>query len=413
MTMRAGRILIYGINYAPEEIGVGKYTSELSEYLAGRGYEVEIVTATPHYPGWATRDGFQNRYSVEQAGAIRITRCPLFLRQKMRGVWRLLSPLSFAMSSAPVSVSRILTTRPDVVLCVEPTLLVAPIALIAAKLVGARTVIHVQDLEVEAAFGVGHLRSKLLHKMARWFERSLLRAFDHVITISDKMALKLIDGGVSPLKISRLRNWVDIGAIKPLNGPNVFRDELGIRADDFVALYAGNLGAKQGLHVVMATAKRLLNTCSKVRFVIAGEGPLKEQMVEQSLNNVSFLPVQPKEKLCELLNLADLHLLPQSSDISDLVMPSKLGGMLASGKPVLVTANPDTELYDFLLGSAVIVPAGDDEAMAREIARCAENGSGPCAENGLVAQFDKDVILPQFAACLFDWREPNSASNLL
>jgi colanic acid biosynthesis glycosyl transferase WcaI len=147
------RVFIYGINYAPELTGVGRYTGAIGRYLADRGVAVDVVTAPPHYPGWAPRDGFCNRYSVERQSSQRITRCPLILRKKMLGIWRLIAPLSFAATSAPLALWRILTTRPQAVLCVEPTLASAPLALLAAKLVGARTFLHVQGGLVET-FGI-------------------------------------------------------------------------------------------------------------------------------------------------------------------------------------------------------------------------------------------------------------------
>src|SRR5215211_6231901 len=124
---RPARILIYAMNYAPELTGVGHTSGEIGAYLSQQGLDVEVVTTPPHYPGWALRDGYANRYAIEHRGRECITRCPLVLRKDMRGIWRLVAPLSFALSSAPVAVWRILTTRPNTVLCVEPTLFSAPL----------------------------------------------------------------------------------------------------------------------------------------------------------------------------------------------------------------------------------------------------------------------------------------------
>lgn len=156
------RVLIYGMNYAPELIGCGRYTGEIGAYLAAEGAAVEVVTTPPHYPEWqAARPHRALAWTVERRGRERISRCPILLRREMRGIWRMLAPLSFALSSAPVALWRILTTRPEVVLVVEPTLFAAPAALLGAWLVGARTVLHVQDLEIDAAFAVGHLKGGL------------------------------------------------------------------------------------------------------------------------------------------------------------------------------------------------------------------------------------------------------------
>lgn len=364
------KVVIYSIHFAPEPIGVGRYTGEICAHLIKKGIQVDVITAVPHYPGWKPRDGYRNRFCSESGDLFRITHCPLLLRTDMRGIWRILAPLTFAITSAPIVVSRILRVRPATVLCVEPTLLGAPLALLAAKLVGARAVLHVQDLEMDAAFAVGHLHSSALRRIACLFEKLVLRSFDAIITISNRMRLHLELKGVPSDRLSVVRNWVDLAKIKPSSCPSTYRKELGFSENDFVALYAGNIGLKQGLSVVLDAAERLPDLPG-LRVVIVGDGPEKKRLTEayRHLTNVHFLPVQPERRLCELLNFANVHLLPQSRDIADLVLPSKLGGMLASGKPCVVMADPSTELYEFLGDGAYILPAGDSAALAATISR--------------------------------------------
>lgn len=400
---RQRKIFIYGMNYAPEMIGVGRFTGEIGAYLAANGFAVSAVTAPPHYPGWQAAPPYRaSRYSREIRDGVKIWRCPLLLRAKMHGIWRLIAPLSFALSSAPLALWTMMAHRPGTVLCIEPTFFVAPLALLG-RLTGARVILHVQDLEIDAAFAVGHLKGGLLKTAVLRIESWLLRRFAAVITISGQMQEKLIAKGVPRERIGLVRNWVDLAKIKPIQGANRFRDELRLSGGDFAVLYAGNIGAKQALGVV-ADAARLLNGMKRVHFVIAGEGPEKARLIEScaGLPNVHFLPLQPEERLCELLNLADLHLLPQLSGAADLVLPSKLGGMLASGKPVLATADQGTELHEVLKGTAILVPAGDAAAMAREIAYLANKGTHPGLGDGrkLAQIFDRDHCLAQFRALL-------------
>ena len=397
------KILIYGENYAPEMIGVGRFTGEIGVYLARHGYDVTAVAAPPHYPGWRVSPPFRAlRYARELRGGTEVLRCPIILRAEMRGVWRLIAPLSFALSSAPVALWQIVRSRPDVVLCVEPTLFVAPVGLLA-RLVGARVLLHVQDLEIDAAFAVGHLKGGVLKKFIFAAESWLLRRFDGLITISTQMRKRLIAKGVEPGRIEIVRNWVDLAKIKPLETANGFRTELGLGGSDFVVLYAGNVGAKQALEVVLDAARRLAGK-PNVHFVIAGDGPEKQRLMRDygDLGNVHFFPLQPEERLCELLNLADLHVLPQSQGAADLVLPSKLGGMLASGKPVLATADPGTELYEVLDGTSILAPAGDSAAMAAEIDRLVTEGAHPALGDGrrLAALFGRESCLEQFRAGL-------------
>jgi colanic acid biosynthesis glycosyl transferase WcaI len=359
------RVLIYGINYAPEPLGVGRYSGELGAYLARHDFNVDALTAVPHYPGWAVRDNYRNAYSVEQIENVRVIRCPIYLNKRMRGVWRLLAPLSFAISSAPIAAWHILTKKPDVVLCVEPTLFSAPTALIAGWMTGARRVLHVQDLEVDAAFAVGHIGGNFLKRCALFLERIVLTSFDQVITISNQMRSGLQRKGVESSRLILIRNWVDFGKIKPLADVTQYRAELGIQPDLFVVLYSGNIGLKQALPVLLEAAKHLVTNAS-LAFVISGDGPEKSNLMQiyGHLPNVRFLPTQPEDRLCELLNVADVHVLPQLPGTTGLVLPSKLGGMLASGKPCIVMTDPDTEMYDFVSGQAIILPQGDSLSLA-------------------------------------------------
>ncbi len=378
----ARRILIYAMNYAPEFVGVGRYTGEIGEHLASTGAAVTVITTPPHYPDWAVQPGYRNRYSRTVEKGIRVLRAPLFLRRPMRGIWRLVAPLSFAMSSAPLAFWHILRHRPQTVLCIEPTLLAAPVAQLAAWIVGAKTVLHVQDLEVDAAFAVGHLRFGWLKRLGLAFERLAMPRFDRVVTISQRMAERLAGKGIPPEKLSVVRNWVDLAAIHPLQDPSPYREELGFSEHDFIVLYSGSIGAKQGLPLLLDAAERLSGN-PRIRFVVAGEGPAKADLTARygHLSSVQFLPFQPQERLNAFLNMADLHVLPQEKGAADLVLPSKLGAMLASGKPLVVTAEPQTELAEFLGAAAILTPPGDVAALAEAIS-CAAGG-GSATQSGM------------------------------
>jgi colanic acid biosynthesis glycosyl transferase WcaI len=393
-------VLIYGMNYTPEMVGVGRYTGDIGQYLSSNGHTVRVVTAPPHYPEWSVKAGYNAfSYTSEIDNGISIVRCPIFLKTRMRDIWRLIAPLSFALSSAPIVLWLILRHRPDVVMCVEPTLLTAPAALIAAKCAGARTMLHVQDLEIDAAFAVGHVKGRRLQRVAYFCERRVLRGFEQVIAISIKLSERLVANGVDPERITVIRNWVDLDRIRPLSGPNPFRSELGFSEETFIVLCSGSIGAKQALHVVLDVAERFADENSSVVFVVAGEGPQKRHLIERYgyLPNVRFLPLQAEDRLCEFLNLADLHVLSQDRGVADFVFPSKLGGMLASGKRLLVAADPETELFKILEGTAIIIPPGDRDAMAEAISRIASQKSHSAVGNGnLTELFSKRNCLKQF-----------------
>lgn len=397
--MSASSILIQGMNFAPEPIGIGRYSGELASYLISRGHRVDVITTPPHYPGWKLREPkLRNGYGRQNMGELTVIRCPLLLHRSGYGIWRLLAPLSFAISAAPVTLWRIFRCRPNTVVCIEPTLFAAPVTLLAAKIVGSRCVLHVQDLEVDAAFVVGHVKRAWLRRIASWFERLVMRQFDVVVTISDQMKRKLIAKGLAEDRIKITRNWVDTSKISYSAAPNRFRHELGIESEKFVVLYAGQVGPKQALGVLLDAAAEC-ESDPQIRFVIAGEGPSKDKLIRQyaHLENVTFLPLQPEGRLSELLNLADLHVIAQDRNAADLVLPSKLGGMLASGRPIVVTTEKHTELAKLLEGVAYITPPGDPRALAMTIREASvSRQSLPRPYDAILAEFSSSSVLPAF-----------------
>lgn len=394
------------MNYRPEMISTGKYAYEVSEYLASRGHEVEVITTAPHYPGWRTFPGYRSwTYSSDVMNGVMVRRAPMYLHTDASGLVRLAMPLTWVIAAFPLLIWRTLRRRPDVIVCVQPTIMMAPAALLAAKLVGARTVQHVQDLEIDTAFAVGHVRSGGgVGRLAYAIERLIMRRFDRIVTISLKMRDRLVAKGVERTRVSIVRNWVDTAAIRPLGRASAYRAELGIAPDQFVVQYSGQMGRKQALHLIVAAAEALANDRRFV-FVLAGDGPTRPDVERQTaaLPNVRLLPLQSVERLGEFLNLADCHVLPQDAGVSELVLPSKLGGMLASGKPILITAHPDSELAGFLGDAATFTPPGDAMAIAAALRIMIDTPDTAASKRlALAAQLEADALLPAFEQVLTD-----------
>jgi colanic acid biosynthesis glycosyl transferase WcaI len=266
--------------------------------------------------------------------------------------------------------------RPSLVLVIEPTAFCIPAAAITAWLSGARSWLHVQDFEMDAGFAVGMLKSNRLRDLLTALEMKLLLGFNRVSTISSKMLDRLHDKGFPATRSILFPNWVDTNRIFPTGVPSPLRDELGIPREAVVAIYSGTMGRKQGLEILAAVADRLA-TNSNIQFVFCGEGPFRETLASLSaqLPNVRWLPLQPLDRLNDLMNLADIHLLPQCAEIADLVMPSKLTGILASGRPLVTTAAAGTQLALAVQDCGLRVPADDAAAFAAAIARLAEDAA--------------------------------------
>lgn len=362
------KILIYGINFAPELTGIGKYSAEMAQWLQEHGHEVRVVTAPPYYPQWSVHTGYHaGRFSRESWHGIALWRCPLWVPQRPSGAKRMLHLLSFALSSIPALLAQ-WRWKPDVMWLTEPPLFCTPAALLFSRAIKAKSWLHIQDYEVDAAFALGLLKSGRLQSFVLACERWLLRRFDRVSTISERMLERAKSKGVDPSRLLHLPNWVDISAIRPLQGPSPYRAELGIPDDAIVALYSGNMGGKQGIEI-LADAALLLKHVPTIHFVLCGNGPARDALMQRCLHlpNVKFIELQPIERLGELLGLADIHLLPQRADAADLVMPSKLTGMLSSGRPVLATAHAETELGKVVSQCGSIVAPEDAVALAERI----------------------------------------------
>jgi colanic acid biosynthesis glycosyl transferase WcaI len=389
------RLLVYGVNYAPELTGTGKYTAEMAEALAARGHDVRVVTAPPYYPEWRVAEGWSSwRYRRETRSGVKVWRAPLWVPARPSGTTRLLHLALFALSSA-VPMALQMRWRPDVVMVVAPTLLCAPVALAVARAVGGKTWLHVQDFEVDAAFSLGLLDNARVARIARAIERALLTRFDVVSSISTKMVERLQTLGVEELKVFYAQNWVDVETIRPLDRISDYRRELSLPDDAKVVLYAGNMGKKQGLEHLAAAAALLVER-GDIRFVFCGEGPTKAELVKRcaGLSNCRIIGLQPVDRLNELLNLADIHVLPQRADAADLVMPSKLTGMMASGRAIIATALEGTELYDVVASRGVVVKPDDAHALAEAIAALADDAPRRAALGAAARRYAQNNLSP-------------------
>lgn len=412
------KILIYSANYAPEPTGIGKYSGEMAEWLAAKGHDVRVVAAPPYYPHWKVDAAYAwPPYQRETLNGVDVWRAPLWVPSKPGGLKRVLHLLSFALTSTPVMVRQAFW-NPDVVLTVAPAMACAPVGWLTARLCGAQAWLHIQDFEVDVAFQMNQLKGRRLQQFALWCEKRLMRCFDKVSTISNKMAQKLMHKGVDANAIELFPNWVDIQGISPLTDASSYRAELGIDADAKVVLFSGTWGAKQDLLSIPEVAKKLAARTDIV-FVICGDGVMRPQLEAacEGLNNVRLMPLQPKERLGHLLGMADMHLLTQSADAEDLVLPSKLTGMLASGRPVIATCRPDTEIGHVVSRCGHVVPPGSIDALTHAVLELAADAELRADQGHLARMYAeqslaKDAILSRWVLSASAEGIPSGAKEL-
>lgn len=396
------KILIYSANYAPEPTGIGKYSGEMAEWLVSKGHDVRVVAAPPYYPNWRVAEGYQwPPYRRETLHGVDVWRAPLWVPSRPGGIKRVLHLASFALSSMPVMLRQVFW-NPDVVLTVAPAFACAPVGCLTARLCGAAAWLHVQDFEVDVAFQMNLLKGRRLKSLALWLERALMRRFDKVSSISSKMVEKLRHKGLSTEAIELFPNWVDTAGVNPLPHVSRFRAELGIREDQTVALFSGTWGSKQNLLTIPAAA-RLLAHREDIVFVICGDGVMRPELEAAcaGLDNVRLMPLQPKEQLGELLGLADVHLLTQSAEAEDLVLPSKLTGMLSSGRAVIATCRTGTELANVVSRCGLVVQPDCVPSLAAAVVDLADaprkrSEFGANARTYAESSFAKEQILSRW-----------------
>lgn len=400
------KILLYGLNFDPEPVGIGKYTGEWARWLSSCGHQVRVITAPPYFPQWRVQPSHRNAYVVERDGLI-VQRCPLWVPRRPSGLTRLLHLASFAISSLLPLLAH-WAWRPDMVITVAPAFFCAPGALLLRRLVGRQCIswLHIQDFELDAAFELGLLKGRWLRAIAEGWECRTLHCFTVVSSISQAMVQRLHIKGVPASRTQLLPNWVDLNAIQPQHGAarssNSYRQELGINPDQIVLLYSGSMNKKQGLEMLAEVISRLSDH-PNLMWLLAGEGPTKADLIHATagLPQVRHLPLQPPERMNDWLNAADIHLLPQKAGAADLVLPSKLLGILASGRPVVASSPEGSELASLAGYAGRCVPPGDAAAFADALQELIESAEllaqcGRFARQLAEEHFGKDAVLKRF-----------------
>ncbi len=370
------KLLIYGLNYAPELTGVGKYTGE----MAARGHEIEVICGLPHYPQWKLHaDYADGRAQVEMREGVRVRRAPHFVPDvaSLGARARIRLETGFTLSAVRYWLPKFfMWSKPHAVIAVMPPMQVGVWPLMYAWVRRVPWVLHVQDLQVDAALRLKMLPGGMIGRLLYAVESFLLRRATRVSTITEAMRQRVIIKGAAEERAWLFPNWADIASIRPAERDNAFRAGLGFGPETLLVLYAGNMGEKQGLDSVLEAADRLREQ-KNIQFLMVGSGAararLEQRADELGLGNLRFLPVQPLEKLPEMLAAGDIHLVVQRRDAVDLVMPSRLTNILAAGRACVATTDPGTALAEVVAEhqTRLVVSPGDVAALAAAIIRLA------------------------------------------
>ncbi len=348
------RVLFIGYNFSPEPTGIGKYSGEMIAWLANAGYDCTVITTYPYYPHWSVQEPYHKKRfwylkettTFDSGGKITVYRCPMYVPSQPSGLKRMLLDVSFMGTAFLQLLKLIFHKKYDMVITVVPSFQFGLLGYVYKVFRKAKTVYHIQDMQIEAAQDLNMIKSKKIIDILYKVERFIFKNTDVISSISESMVAKIEEK--TNKKVILFPNWTNITYFSPISDKIQLKIDFGFLATDKIVLYSGAIGEKQGLEAIILAAETFRKD-THVKFLICGSGPYKEKLQNlaagKQLSNVMFLPLQPMEKFNQFLNVADVHLVIQKAKASDLVMPSKLTTILSVGGLALITANRDSGLY--------------------------------------------------------------------
>jgi len=335
-------ITLIGLNFFPENTAIGLYSTQLAQYLEEQDIQLDVITAFPYYPQWKITAEYQDKpsYLKEELGTINLYRYKQYVPGKPTFLKRIIHILSFTWGSF-WNLWKIKNC--DIVISIVPFTSSTLLGYVQKKRFNAKSWIHIQDFEFDAAFQSGLTKSGeqkggLVYRFLMQLEKSLFSRADRVSTISHMMLEKLKKKTTASTYF--LPNWIDEKQINPAFA----KAHSYLKSSKFKILYSGNIGDKQDWGFFM----RFVEVIDFERFeiVIVGDGAKRTWLEEEikSYSGITLYPPVPYEDLSDLLCSADVHILFQKPEVVDTVMPSKILGMMASAKPSIITGHKQSEV---------------------------------------------------------------------
>jgi glycosyltransferase involved in cell wall biosynthesis len=361
------RIVFFNRSYWPDTGATGQLLTELAEDLvASHGCEVTVITGLP------IRET-QTLPVEEERRGVRIVRAAGTKADPRRFLGRATNYMTY-FASACLAALRV--READVVVAMTDPPIIGLAARLAARRSRAKFVFLCEDVFPEVTALLEDFRSEIVDWMLGRISRHLLGRADAIVALGDTMKARLISGkGADPSRIAVIHNWADCKALAPGAKDNGFARAHGLR-DRFVVMHAGNIGLSQSFDVIVDAAERLRGH-DEIRFVLVGDGSkraaLEDDVRARGLDNVVFVPYQPRERMADSYAAADVFLVTLKPGLSGYIVPSKIYTILASGRPYIAAVEQDSEVVQITRehGCGISVAPGDGAAMADAILRLA------------------------------------------
>jgi len=397
--------ILFLTQYYPPEVGAPQNRlSELAVRFHQGGNQVEVLTAMPNYPSMRIFPGYRGKWHLrEELDGITIYRSWIFVTSRPSVFLRLMVYFSFVISSLYVGLFRL--KRFDLILCESPPLFLGITAWLLKKAKRAKLLFNVSDLWPESAEKLGLVTNRFFLRISRQLEEALYRGSD-LISGQTQGIVANIEARMPEKRVFWLKNGVDLSVYSPGKGNPGWRSECGFDPGDFILFYGGILGYAQGLEVILNAAARF-TAGERIRFVIAGEGPLKKELMAQAadmgLTNVNFLPAYPKNRMPDVISEIDASVIPlRKLDLFKGAIPSKIFEILAMGKPLLLGVEGEAKTLFIDEGRCGLAfPPEDDGALAEVVRQLGQNrelydGLAGNAYLYVSQRFDRDLIFSEF-----------------
>jgi len=400
------RILILSQYYPPEPI---PKPADLAHELARRGHEVSVLTGVPNYPTGRLAPGYRARLlHTEHVDGLLVTRTYEFPYHGTNAPLRLWNYATF-MLSAPLGALRL--GRFDAIYVWHPPLSVGVAAWLVGRITRAPFVYDVQDIWPDAAVLSGLFKPGLVVNLMRRLERFVYRRAAHLLVVTDGARENLMGKGVPPDRVTALPQWVDDRAFDTPDAASVAAARATCGDDGrFLVLFTGNIGLVQGLETVVDAAALLRDAGTRVVFV--GDGAdrarLEARVRELALESVvGFVDRRPASDMPAFMAAADallVHL--RASELSRLVIPSKTGTYLASGRPIVMAMEGAAADLVREAGAGICVEAANPGALAnaiRELMAMPDAERAAMGARGTAyarAHLTRDVLIARYEAIL-------------
>lgn len=370
--MKPLHIAFFNRSFYPDTAATGQLLTELCEVLAQQhACRISVVAGVPLLPAGSTGSDVQGQRLVERQDYRGMTvlraRGTRFSKQRFSG--RFSNYVSYFLSACYAGLK---LERPDVVVALTDPPIIGLAAYLAARRFRVPLVMSYCDIFPEAARLLEDFHSETVNRALQAVNCFLVRKAERSIALGETMRKRLIEGkGAPPERVIVIPDWADCQEIMPGPKDNAFARAHDL-AEKFIVMHSGNIGLSQGLNVLVEAAARL-QAFPEIVVVFVGEGVKKAALEEQTrslgLSNVRFLPYAPKDRLTESFASADVFIVSLKKGLSGIIVPSKLYGILAAGRPYVAAVEEDCEVtaitrqYD----CGLLATLGDPTDLAEKI----------------------------------------------